>query len=245
MKSSSSSSCVGSAVLIILALIAIRYALPGLWKILAAIFSTAFYGGIILLLVGLLLLGYFTYRNFKGNQKKEQDAQTIRVDRTEALYKSVVSRLNQDIVLNEVSAEEFLQSELLIGDAMKSVKLELARLKDFVSPQNERLLTKQIRDYNKQLQETTDDAAKQVIQENLKILDEKKKRMVAAMEEIRHKEASVDLVYNCLARVEDDLKFGRAVNRIFPAELYTRFGLTPPAEQPRLGPLSEKSSQDS
>jgi hypothetical protein len=245
MKSSKSSSCVGSAVLIILALIAIRYALPGLWKILAAIFSTAFYGGIIVLLVGLLLLGYFTYRNFKGNQKKEQDAQTIRVDRTEALYKSVVSRLNQDIVLNEVSAEEFLQSELLIGDTMKSVKLELARLKDFVSPQNERLVTKQIRDYNKQLQETTDDAAKQVIQENLKILDEKKQRMVAAMEEIRHKEASVDLVYNCLVRVEDDLKFGRTINRIFPAELYTRFGLTPPAEQPRLGPLSEKSSQDS
>lgn len=245
MKSSSSSSCFGSAILLIIALIAIRFALPGLWKILAAIFSTAFYGGILVVLAGLLLLGYFTYKNFKGNQKKQQNAQTILVDRTEALYKAVVSRLNQDVVLNEVSAEEFLQSELLIGDTMKSVKLELARLKDFVSPQNERVLEKQIRDYKQQHQETTDDAARQVIEENLKILDEKKKRMAAVKEEIRHKEASVDLVYNSLVRVEDDLKFGRSVNRIFPPELYTRFGLTPPAEQPRLTPLDEKSSQDS
>ncbi len=244
MKSSSSSSCLGSAVLLVIVLIAIRFALPGVWKILAALFSTAFYGGVILVLLGLLALGYFTYKNLKKNQIKQVNAKTVRVDRTEALYQSVVSRLNQDVVLNEVSAEEFLQSELLIGDAMKSVKLELARLKDFVSPQNERLLSNQIRDYKQQFQQSTDEAAKQVIEENLKLLNEKKQRMAAAVEEVRQKEASVDLVYNCLVRVEDDLKFGRSVNRIFPPEIYTRFGLTPPAES-RIPPLTEKSSQDS
>jgi hypothetical protein len=222
----------------------VRYALPGVWKILAAVFSTAFYGVGIVFLAALLLIGYFTYKNFKRNEKKQQNAQTIHVDRTEALYRSVVSRLNQDVVLNEVSAEEFLQSELLISDTMKTVKLELTRLKDFVSPQNERVVTKQIREYKQQLQQTTDDAAKQVIQENLKILEEKKDRMAAVVEEIRHKEASVDLVYNSLVKVEDDLKFGRPINRIFPPELYTRFGLNPPAEQPRITPLTEKSSQD-
>jgi hypothetical protein len=242
---SSSSSCLGSAILLIIALIAVRFALPGLWKVLAAVFSSLLFAGGFVVVIGLLLLGYFTFKNLKGNQKKQQGAQTVIVDRTEALYRSVVSRLNQDMVLNEVSAEEFLQSELLIGDNMKSVKLELARLKDFVSPQNERMVSKQIRDYKQQLQASTDDAAKQVIQENLKILEEKKQRMAEALEEIRHKEASVDLVYNCLVRVEDDLKFGRSVNRIFPPELYTRFGITPPAEQPRISPLTEKSSQDS
>jgi hypothetical protein len=244
-SSSSSSSCLGSAILLIIALIAIRYALPGLWKVVATIFSTAFYGGIVVVLAGLLLLGYFTYKNYKRNEKKQQNAQTIHVDRTEALYRSVISRLNQDVVLNEVSAEEFLQSELLISDTMKNVKLELARLKDFVSPQNERVVTKQIRDYKQQLQQTTDDAARQVIQENLKILEEKKERMAEVVEEIRRKEASVDLVYNSLIKVEDDLKFGRTIHRIFPPELYTRFGLTPPADQTRITPLTEKSSQDS
>lgn len=69
--------------------------------------------------------------------------------------------------------------------------------------------------------------------------------MASAMEELRQKEASVDLVYNSLVRVEDDLKFGRPITQIFPSELYTRFGLTPPADQNKIPPLVEKSSQDS
>jgi hypothetical protein len=79
----------------------------------------------------------------------------------------------------------------------------------------------------------------------LKMLDDKKQRMASAMEELRQKEASVDLVYNSLVRVEDDLKFGRPITQIFPSELYTRFGLTPPADQNKIPPLVEKSSQDS
>ncbi len=244
MKSSSSSSCLGSVLLLVAVLVAIRFALPGLWKIIAAIFSTPFFGGVVLIIVGLLVVGYFTYKNFKSNQKKLA-SQSARVDRTEALFRSVVSQLQQDMMLNQVSAEEFLQSELLIGDALKSVRLDLARLKDFVSSRNERLVSQQIRDYKHQLEQTTDEAAKQVIEENLKMLDEKKQRMAAAVQELRQKEASVDLVFNCLVRVEDDLKFGRAVTRIFPPDLYTRFGLTPPSEQPRIPPLAEKSSQDS
>lgn len=244
MKSSNSSSCLGSVLLLVAALIAIRFALPGLWKILAAIFSTAFFGGVVLIVLGLLVAGYFTYKNFKSNQKKLA-GESAHVDRTEALYRSVVSRLQQDILLSQVSAEEFLQSELLITDTLKAVRLDLARLKDFVSPQNDRVVTQQIRDYKKQLEESRDDAAKQVIQENLKILEEKKQQMATLVEKIRQIDASVDLVYNCLVRVEDDLKFGRSVNRIFPPEIYIRFGLMPPAEQPRIPPLVEKSSQDS
>lgn len=241
---SSNSSCLGSVFLLVIVLIAIRYALPGLWSVIAAIFSTALFTGVAIVILALAVLGYFTYKNLKGNQKKE-DVQSAQVDRTEALYKSVISKLQQDMMLNQVSAEEFLQSELLIGETLKSVRLDLARLKDFVSPQNERLIAQQIREYKHKLAVSTDDAAKQVMQENLKMLDEKKQRIASAMEELRHKEASVDLVYNCLVRVEDDLKFGRPVTQIFPPDLYTRFGLTPPAEQPRIPPLVQKSSQDS
>jgi hypothetical protein len=244
MSSSNKSSCLGSVFLLVIVLIAIRFALPGLWNVIAAIFSTALFAGVAIVILALAVLGYFTYKNLKGNQKKE-NIQSVQVDRTEALYKSVISKLQQDMMLNQVSAEEFLQSELLIGETLKSVRLDLARLNDFVSPQNERLIAQQIRDYKHKLAVSTDDAAKQVIQENLKMLDEKKQRMALATEELRQKEASVDLVYNCLIRVEDDLKFGRPVTQIFPADLYTRFGLTPPAEQPRIPPLVQKSSQDS
>jgi hypothetical protein len=244
MSSSNKSSCLGSAFLLVIVLIAIRFALPGLWKVIAAIFSTTLIAGIAIVLFGLAILGYFTYKNLKGNRKKE-DLQSAQVDRTEALYKSVVSKLQQDMMLNQVSAEEFLQSELLIGETLKNFRVDLARLKDFVSPQNERLIAQQIRDYKHKLAVSTDDAAKQVIKENLKMLDDKKQRMASAMEELRQKEASVDLVYNSLVRVEDDLKFGRAVTQIFPSELYSRFGLTPPADQNKIPPLVEKSSQDS
>jgi hypothetical protein len=244
MSSSNKSSCLGSVLLLVIVLIAIRFALPGLWNVIAAIFSTTLIAGAAIVLLGLAVLGYFTYKNLKGNQKK-QDLQSVQVDRTEALYKSVVSKLQQDMMLNQVSAEEFLQSELLIAETLKNFRVDLARLKDFVSPQNERLIAQQIRDYKHKLAVSTDDAAKQVIRENLKMLDEKKQRMASATEELRQKEASVDLVYNSLIRVEDDLKFGRPVTQIFPSELYTRFGLTPPAEQPRIPPLVEKSSQDS
>jgi hypothetical protein len=244
MKSSNSTSCFGSVFLLVVVLIAIRFALPGLWKVIAAIFSTALFAGFAIVLLGLGVLGYFTYKNLKGNQKK-QNVQSVQVDRTEALYRNVVSKLQQDMMLNQVSGEEFLQSELLIGEALKNTRLDLARLTDFVSPQNDRLIAQQIRDYKHKLAVSTDDAAKQVIQENLKMLDEKKQRMVSAMEELRQKEASVDLIYNCLVRVEDDLKFGRPITQIFPSDIYTRFGLTPPSEQPRIPPLVQKSSQDS
>jgi hypothetical protein len=244
MSSSSKSSCLGSAFLLVVVLIAIRFALPGLWNVIAAIFSTTLIAGAALVILGLAVLGYFTYKNLKGNQKK-QDVQSVQVDRTEALYKSVVSKLQQDMMLNQVSAEEFLQSELLIGETLKNFRLDLARLKDFVSPENDRLIGQQIRDYKHKLAVSSDDSAKQVMQENLKMLEEKKQRIASAKEELRQKEASVDLVFNCLVRVEDDLKFGRPVTQIFPSDLYTRFGLTPPSEQPRIPPLIEKSSQDS
>jgi hypothetical protein len=245
MTSKSSSSCFGSALLLILALVIVRYALPGIWKIIAALFSTAFVAGIILVAIGLGFLGYFTYKNLKQNQQKAQVKQYERIDRTEALYRSVIERLHTESALNLVSAEELLQSEILITDSLKSVKMDLIRLKDFASVKNAKQLQERIRDYKQELRESSDPSVKQVIEENLKILNEKNQQMMEAAEEIRQKEASVDLIYNSLTRVEDDLKFGRPISKIFPSELYGRFGVAAPAEPPRLRPLTEKSSTDS
>ena len=239
---SSSFSCLGSFVLLIVALVVLRIALPELWIILAEITKIALSFSVLIVLALLALIGYFTYKNFQTNKQKVEEKKYERIGRTEALYKTVVDRLQQDIILNQVSAEEFLQSEIVITDKLQSLKKELIRLKDFASSKNVKLMDQQIRDYRQQSQQSTDSSVKEVIQENLKILEEKKQRIASAMEEIRHKEASVDLVYNSLVNVEEDLKFGRPVRRLFSADLYRRFELEPPAEQPQLPPLSEKSS---
>lgn len=242
MSSRSSSSCVGTVILVLVGLILIRFGLPGLWKIVAGLFSTAFYGGLILVALILFSIAFFTYKNLQKNKKTQTAGQVSRVARVQELYKSLSERLQKDSLSNEISAEEYLESEMLIGQTLNDVKVELIRLKDFVAPRNERELSRQLMDYKRELQEASDPDVKQVIRENLKLLEEKKERMTQAHEEIRQKEASVDLIYHSLMRVEEDLKLGRPVRQLLPSEVYRRFGVTAPRDRERLGPLTEKSS---
>lgn len=240
---SSSSSCLGTALLIVVGLILIRFGLPELWLIFGRLFSTALYGGLALVVTILLVIGFFTFRNLqRGSKQTEAPAQYSRVVRVQDLYKSLCEKLERESISNDVSAEEFLQSEILISQNLNDIKMDLIRLKDFVSPKNEESLSRQLQDYKRELQETTDPAVKQVIQENLKMLEEKKERMQKTHEEIRAKEASVDLVYHSLVKAEEDLKLGKTVKRLLPPDVYTRFGLMPPRERESLPPLTEKSS---
>ena len=239
---SSSSSCLSTALLIVVGLILIRFGLPELWLIFGRLFSTALYGGLALFAAVLLIVGFFTFRNLQRNKAAEAPPQYSRVVRVQDLYKSLCENLERESLYNEVSAEEFLQSEILISQSLNDIKMELIRLKDLVSPKNEESLNRQVHDYKRELQDTTDAAVKQVIQENLKMLEEKKERMLQMHEEIRQKEASVDLVYHSLVKAEEDLKLGKAVKRLLPSEVYRRFGLMPPREREALPPLTDKSS---
>jgi hypothetical protein len=246
MKSSSrsSSSCFGSALLIVLILVVLRFASPEIWKVLLSLTVGFFSLGILLFVLLFGAIGYFTYKNFKKNQKIAADSKAGFADRTEALYRSVVERLQNDIALNQVSAEELLQSEVLVSEKVKDMKIELLRLQEFTSPRNERDVEDQIHDYQRKIQVSRDAAVQQVMNENIRMLEDKKKRMEEASDEIRHKEASLDLVYNTLRNVEDNLKFGRPVQQLFPADLYRRFGLEPPSSRELLPPLTEKSSTE-
>lgn len=241
---SESSSCFGSLLLLVIALVLVRFLAPEIFLWLAVLFEGALYAGGIVVLLALATIGYFTYRNLKANQQKQEEKKFEHVTRTEALYRSVVDRLQRDIVLNQVSAEEFLQSEILIGEKVQEMKKDLIRLKDFASPGNQKLMNQQLREYKQKLQESGDSAVKEVVQENIAMLEEKKQRIATITEEIQQKEASLDLIFNNLSRVEEDLKFGRSVSRLFPAEIYRRFGLEPPSDASRLPPLSEKSSKE-
>jgi hypothetical protein len=240
---SGSSSCLGSAILVIASLILIRFGIPGLWKLLAGIFSTALYLGLFLLAALFIVVGYYTYRNLKQNKLKVVEDQYARVTRTQNLYRELVSRLERDPVLNAVSVEELLQSEILVSQSLNDLKMELIRLKDFASVRNERTLNQQLRDYKQELQKTADPAVRQVIQDNLKMLEEKRERMSHTADEVRQKEAMVDLVYHSLMKVEEDLKMGRPVPRLLAPEVYNRFGLEAPREKEALPPLQEKSSE--
>jgi hypothetical protein len=238
---SNSTSCFTSLVVLLAGAVLVRFALPGLWRVLAVVFEGTVYAGLVLFVLGLAILGYFIYQNLKKNEQKQQAQKYARVTRTEDLYKSVVDRLQRDAVLNQVSVDELLQAEILIAEKLPQMKEELVRLKDFTSPKNERAMSSQIREYQQQLQQTSDENVRQVVRQNLNLLEEKRQRHIAAVEEIRQKEATVDLVYHSLANVDEELRFGRPVQRLFPSDLYARFGLSPPAQQ-QLPPLAEKSS---
>lgn len=243
MSSRSSSSCLGSVILILVSLILIRFGLPKLWSLIAVIFSTAFYGGLIVFLLLCLGFGFLIYRNFQSNKKAKGAAQKDhRIARVQELYASLVNRLERGSVLNEISAEEFLQSEVLVSQTLRDLQTELTRLKQVASPQNVQSLNQQVYEYKKEMQATGDSSVKEVIEENLKLLEDRKTRMAQAAEEIRQKEASLDLVYHSLLRTEEELNLGRPIRRLLPAEIYQRFGLTAPKEKDPLRPLIEKSS---
>ena len=203
----------------------------------------AFYLGIGVFLLLILVLGYFTYKNLAKNKQKQTQTRYEKVTRVEELYRSLVDRLSQDMTLHQVSAEELLQSEILISENFRTIRDELVRLKDFASPSNQKQLSVQLRDYQQQLKASRDTASNEVLEQNIELLEQKKERIEAAIDEIRQKEALMDLVFNSLLDVEEDLKFGRPVTRLFPAEVYRRFGLTPPAQQSALPPLLERSDE--
>jgi hypothetical protein len=238
----SSSSCFGTLILAIVAAALLRFALPGVWHILAVLFTgTLLIGSIVLLLI-VLTIGFFTYKNLKGNEQKREAEKLGRVTRAEALYGSVVERLQRDMVLNQVSAEELLQSEVLITDKLRAIKEDLIRLKDFTSPKNEKEMSRQMREYQDQLRQSSDESVKHLLRQNIKIVEEKRRRFQQAQEEIRQKEGMADLVYNNLLNADENLRFGRPLTRVLPAEVYSQFGLTPPSDQQQLPPLIEKSS---
>src|SRR5262245_152976 len=105
-SSSSSSSCFGSALLLIIVLAVLRLASPEIWKVLLTLTAGAFSLAAIIFLALLGTIGYFTYKNFKKNQARSTEMQAGGFDRTDLLYQSVVERLQKDIALNQVSAEE-------------------------------------------------------------------------------------------------------------------------------------------
>jgi predicted negative regulator of RcsB-dependent stress response len=243
MKSGSSSSCVGTLFLLVVTLALIRFALPAVWEILGALFVGGIYLSLFAVLVVIGVIGFFTYRNFSKNQKREEMKKYERIMIVEELYRAIIDRLNQNMILNQVSAEELLQSEVLIHENLSNLRSEIADLKEFASRENQKGLSSQLREYQQQLRETRDPAAKEVVQQNIKMLEEKRARIQSALDEVRQKEGMVDLVFNSLKNVEEDLKFGRSVQHLFPSEIYRRFGLSPPADQTSLPPLTERSNE--
>lgn len=239
----SKSSCLGTLFLLVISLALIRYTLPAVWKILAGLFTGAFYLGFFVFLILLAILAYFTYKNLTKNKQKQEQTRYVKVTRVEELYRSLVDRLNQEMAFHRISAEELLQSEILVSENLAAIRSDLIRLKEFVSPRNQKELGVQLRDYQQQLREAKDAEAREILEQNIRMLEQKKERMDAANEEILQKEALMDLVYNSLLDVEEDLKFGRPVQYPFAPEVYRRFGLNPPAQQPSLPPLLERSDE--
>src|SRR5207249_7875650 len=126
----------------------------------------------------------------------------------------------QNMVLNQLTAEELLQSEILITEKLGQIKEDLIRLKEFASPKNEKLMSQQMSEYQQQMRQSSDESVKQLVRQNLSMLEEKRQRFAQAREEIRQKEGLADLLYNHLLNAGENLKFGDAWTRLFRAEVY-------------------------
>lgn len=241
---SGSSSCLTTIVVIALALFALNAIRPGIVLVFLKLFTGIFLTAGLILLVALAVLGYFIFRNVKANKAKEQQRPFMHIDRTQVLFRAVMDRLQVALDLNQVPMEEMVQSQILVEDRLPDLRKQLVQLREIVSPAGDKQLNDQLRDYQIKLRQAADPSAQEVFRANLKILEEKRERMKTVAEEIRQKDATVDLVYNSLVRVEDDLKSGRPITRIFTPDVYARFGLEPPAsQQSELPPLPEKSSE--
>jgi phosphoribosyl-ATP pyrophosphohydrolase len=238
-----SKSCFGRVALFVVALALICYAIPGLFKVIVIGSAGLFSVGLVLLLLVFAALGYFTYRNLSGNKAKLEEQKFSKVSRVEQMYSSVQSRLDQSPGANQVLADEFLQAEILVKDKLPEIKTDLIRLKDVTSPKNQKIIEDQLRDYRRQLREGHDPAVRKVIEENIAMVQGNKDRLNGAVEEIREKEASLDLLYHSLVKVDEDLKLGKIVQQIFSPDLYARFGVSLPGRsQEPLPPMPQKSS---
>jgi predicted negative regulator of RcsB-dependent stress response len=244
MKSSKSSiSCFGTLVLGIFLILSIHYFLPGFWTPLITVGKGIFFFGFAVFLLVIAVVAFFTIKNLRSNKKRDEESKYTSVLRTENLYRSIVDRLQKDVVLNEVSPEELLQAEVLMSDKLKEIKTDLIRLHEFTSSSNRKMLDLQAREYQQKLRNANDETMKQVVQENLQMVQEKQKRVASAAQEISDKEALVDLAFHSLTKVDEDLRFKRPVTQLFSSEVYRRFGLTAPQDQDRLPPFVEKSSE--
>lgn len=241
---SGSKSCFGSVVLLVVALVLIRYAIPGLWRIIWIGSAGLVSLGLLLFLLVFAGLGYFTYRNLSGNKAKQEEQKFSKVSRVEQMYSSVQSRLDQSPGANQVLPEEFLQAEILVKDKLQDIKTALIRLKDMTSSKNQKIIEDQLRDYRQQLRDAHDPAVRKVIEENITMVQSNKDRLAGSVEEIREKEALLDLLYHSLVKVDEDLKLGKVVQQIFPPDVYSRFGVSlPERSQEPLPPMPQKSSQ--
>jgi hypothetical protein len=243
LRSESNYSCLGSIVLIVVGLALIRFALPAVWRIFTLIFTGTFFIGIFIFLALLVVLGFFTYRNWVRNKRKAEQNRYARVTRVEELYASLVDRLNSQLALHQISSEELLQSEILVKERLPSMRAELIRLKEFASRRNQKELNAELREYRQRWKDARDPASREILEQNLKVVEQKRERMEEAVDEIQQKEGLLDLVYNHLLQVEEELKLGRSVRRMFPPDVYSRFGLNPPSEQKYLPPLLERSDE--
>lgn len=229
--------------LLVVALVLIRYAIPGLWKVIIIGSAGLVSLGALLFLLLLVAAGYFTYRNLSKNKETREAQKFSKVSRVEQIYSSVQSRLDQSPGANQILAEEFLQAEILIKDKIPEIKTDLIRLKDLTSAKNSKIIEEQLGDYRRQLREAHDPAVRKVIEENIKMVEGNKERHAVALEEIKEKEASLDLLFHSLVKVEEDLKLGKAVQQIFSPEVYARFGISLPSRsQEPLPPMPQKSS---
>lgn len=238
-----SRSCFGSLVLLVVALALVRYAIPGLWKFL--VIGTAGVAGLGLLFFVIALggLGYFTFRNLSGNKAKAESQKFSKVTRVEQLYSEVQSRLDRNPGANQVLADEFLQAEILIKDKLQEIKTDLIRLKEMSSPKNQKIIEDQLRDYRQQLRNASDAAVRKVIDENIAMVQGNKDRLAGAAEDVRAKEALLDLLYHSLVKVDEDLKLGRPVQQIFSPDVYARFGVSGSSSSAEpLPPMPQKSS---
>lgn len=238
-----SKSCFGSLVLLVVALALVRFAIPGLWKVIVIGSAGVVSIGLLVFVIALVALGYFTYRNLSSNKAKQEGQKFSKVSRVEQMYAEVQSRLDRSPGANQVLADEFLQAEILIKDKLQQIKTDLIRLKEMTSPKNQKIIEDQLRDYRRQLREATDATVRKVIDENIAMVQGNKDRLTGAVEEIRSMEALLDLLYHSLVKADEDLKLGRPVQQIFSPEVYARFGVSGASSNAEpLPPMPQKSS---
>jgi hypothetical protein len=239
---SGSRSCLGTILLMIVAFALIKFLFPELWTFLFSFSIGLIAAGLVVVVLLLGALGYFTYRNLKGNKQKEAARKSAKALRLDEVYQSIQKRLEQAPLLNQIPSEEWLRVEMLMGGRVAEMKSDLIRLKDLTAVANIRATQNQLSDHRRQLNEAHDEAVRNVIRENIRLVEEKSDRLRKAEEEIKQNEASLDLIYYSLLKVDEDLKMGRSVQSLLPADVYKRFEIATVSDEEKLPPLEKKSS---
>src|SRR5439155_19701229 len=101
---SSFSSCFTTLILAIVAAALVRFALPGVWHVLAMLLTGTLVLGFLVFFAALRVVGFFIYRNVKRNKDKQETEKYAKGSLTVELYRSCVGRLQQNIVFNQVTS---------------------------------------------------------------------------------------------------------------------------------------------